>query len=55
MTKNVKEVSSVAKSQCFYCNKTHKLINCNSFKSLTYEEKHKFVRVKRLCSICFEW
>ena len=43
---------SVAKSRCFYCDKVHKLIDCDNFKSLTYEEKHKFVKAKGPCFKC---
>ena len=45
-TKNVKDALSVEKSRCFYCKKLHKLIDCDKFKNLTYEEKYKFVKAK---------
>ena len=51
-TKNVKDALSVEKSRCFYCEKVHKLIDCNKFKNLTYKEKYKFVKAKGLCFKC---
>ena len=51
-TKNVKDALSVEKSRCFYCEKVHKLIDCDKFKNLTYEEKYKFVKAKGLCFKC---
>ena len=51
-TKNVKDALSVEKSRCFYCKKLHKLIDCDKFKNLTYEEKYKFVKPKGLCFKC---
>ena len=53
MKKYVKDALSVAKSRCFYSDKAHKLIDCNNFKSLTYKEKHKFLRMKGLCFKCY--
>ena len=47
-----KNASSVAKSRCFYCDKVHKLIDCDNFKNLTNKEKHKFVKAKGLCFKC---
>ena len=47
-----KDASSVAKSRCFYCDKVHKLIDCDNFKNLTNKEKHKFVKAKGLCFKC---
>ena len=52
MTKSVKDALSVTKSLCFYCEKVHKLIDCDNFKNLTYEEKYKFVKAKGLCLKC---
>ena len=51
-TKNVKNALSMEKSRCFYCEKVHKLIDCDKFKNLTYEEKYKFVKAKGLCFKC---
>ena len=51
-TKNVKDALSVEKSRCFYCKKLHKLIDCDKFKNLTYEEKYKFVKAKGLYFKC---
>ena len=51
-TKNVKDALNVAKSRCFYCDKVHKLIDCDKFKNLTHEKKHKFVKAKGLYFKC---
>ena len=53
-TKNVKDALSVEKSRCFYCEKVHKLIDCDKFKNLMYEEKYKFVKAKGLCFKMFK-
>ena len=37
---------------CYYCNKNHKVDNCEGFKKLNGQEQFKFIRSRKLCENC---
>ena len=43
-TRNVKDALSVAKSRCFYCEKVHKLIDCDKFKNLSTKKSTNLLK-----------
>ena len=48
------ESRSKPKISCVYCKEDHRLPDCEEFQRLSYSEKMKFVKDKRLCFLCLE-
>ena len=42
-----------SKLKCFFCEKSHKIGDCDNFKKQTGEEQFKFMRSRKLCDNCF--
>ena len=40
---------------CIYCNRSHKLQNCEKLKSANYNEIRRFMREKGLCDNCLQY
>ena len=39
-------------SKSINCSEGHKLYQCDNFKIMSYEDKHKFIKTKKLCFNC---
>lgn len=50
---NKKQLSTIKVNECLYCKKTnHVITDCKFFTAISYEEKVKFVKYKKLCFAC---
>ncbi len=47
--------SSPANVRCYFCEKPHKLIDCDEFKKKSGEEMFNFTRSKKLCDNCLSF
>ena len=43
---------STASVSCINCSEGHKLHQCDKFKIMSYEDKQKFIKIKKLCFNC---
>ena len=48
-----KSTNVESKLKCFFCEKSHKIGDCDTFKKQTGEEQFKFMRSRKLCDNCF--